>query len=61
MAILNSVPGVSESLSRRATPPNIQSVIEDTAIPFRIATTAWPSSCSRIDPKKRTALATAST
>ncbi len=39
-AILNSVAGVSESLSRRATPPNIQSVIEETSIPFRAATKA---------------------
>ena len=33
IAILNSVAGVSESLSRRATPPNIQSVIEETLDP----------------------------
>ena len=30
-------------------------------IPFRIATQAWPSSCSRIERKKRSALRTAST
>ena len=29
-------------------------------IPLRIATTAWPSSCSRIEAKKASALATAS-
>ncbi len=29
-------------------------------IPLRLAAKAWPSSCSRIEPKKPTALSTAS-
>jgi hypothetical protein len=40
IAILNSVPGLSESRCRRATPPNIHSVIPAIPIPFRIATIA---------------------
>ena len=59
IAILNSVPGVSESFSSRAKPPNIHSVIPETPIPCRRATKAWPSSCSRIEAKKSAALATA--
>ena len=61
IAILNSVPGVSESFSSRAKPPNIHRVIAETPMLCRLATKAWPSSCSRMEAKKRTALATAST
>ena len=60
IAILNSVPGVSESFSSRAKPPNNHSVIAETPMLWRLATKAWPSSWSRIEPKKSTALATAS-
>ena len=60
IAILNSVPGESESLVIRATPPNIHRVMSEMPIPRRMATKAWPSSCSRIEPKKASALATAS-
>ena len=60
IAILNSVPGVSESFSRRAKPPNIQSVIPETPMSCRRATKACPSSCRRIEAKKSVALATAS-
>ena len=59
-AILNSVPGVSLSLLIRATPPNSHSVISVIGIPRRFATTAWPSSWSRIDPKNSAADAIAS-
>ena len=37
----------------RATPPNSHSVISAIGIPLRLATNAWPSSCSRIEPKKQ--------
>ncbi len=60
IAILNSVPGESESFSRRAKPPNIHRVIPETPIPWRRATKACPSSCRRIEAKKSAALATAS-
>ena len=59
-AILNSVPGESESLLIRATPPNIHRVMSEMLIPRRMATKAWPNSCSRIEPKKASALARAS-
>ena len=60
IATLNSVPGESESRSSRAMPPNIHSVIPEMPMPARIATTACPSSCRRIEAKKSSALATAS-
>ena len=60
IAILNSVPGESESLVMRATPPNIHSVMSEMPIPRRRATKACPSSCSRIEAKNARALATAS-
>ena len=60
IATLNSLPGVSVSRAIRAMPPNIHSVIPWMPMPFRIATNAWPSSCSRIEPKKSRALITAS-
>ena len=41
------------------TPPNRNSSIPVTSIPSRRAATAWPNSCSRIDPKNNTAAATA--
>ena len=59
-ATLNSVPGESESRVIRAMPPNIQSVMSEMPIPRRMATKAWPSSCSRIEAKKASALASAS-
>ena len=60
-AIRNSAPALSGSRSRAATPPNIQSVIDEMPIPFRWAMTAWPSSWRRIEAKKPKALTTAST
>ena len=60
IATLNSVPGESVSPFIRATPPNSHSVIEVIGIPLRTATTACPSSCRRIEAKKRSAEATAS-
>ena len=60
IATLNSVPGPSASRSIWATPPKIQSRIVLMPIPFLSATIAWPNSWSRIEPKKPTALATAS-
>jgi hypothetical protein len=42
-------------------PPKIQSWMPVIPIPLRLAATAWPSSCNRIEPKKPTALSTAST
>ena len=59
-AIRNSTPGESESLLSFATPPNIHRSMPSIAIPFRIATHACPSSCSRIERKNRSALMTAS-
>jgi hypothetical protein len=59
-ATFSSVPGLSASRSIRAMPPKIQSWIELIPIPLRRATTACPSSCSRIEPKKPTAVSTAS-
>ena len=59
-ATLNSVPGESVSRVIRAMPPNSHRVMSEIGIPRRTATTAWPSSCSRIEAKKRSALATAS-
>ena len=53
-------PALSASRSIRAMPPKIQSWIELIPIPLRRATTAWPSSCRRIEPKKPAALSTAS-
>ena len=55
-----STPGESASRSIRAMPPKIQSWIELIPIPLRRATTAWPSSCRRIEPKKPAAVSTAS-
>ena len=60
-ATFSSVLGLSASRSIRAMPPKIQSWMLVIPIPLRCATTAWPSSCSRIEPKKPTALRTAST
>ena len=58
--IRNSWPGVSVSRSIRAMPPNIQRSMPTMGMPLRIATTAWPSSCRRIERKNSSALATAS-
>ena len=60
IATLNSVPGLSDSRSMRATPPKIQSWMLEMPIPLRIATTAWPSSWRTIAAKKARVLATAS-
>ena len=43
-----------------AIPPNSHRSMPAIAIPLRIATTAWPSSCSRIERKKSSALTVAS-
>jgi hypothetical protein len=45
----------------RATPPKSHRVISEIWIPLRTATTAWPSSCSRIEAKNESALTTART
>ena len=60
-ATRNSTPGESDSRPSFATPPNIHRSMPTIGIPLRIATHAWPSSCSRIDRKNRSALRTAST
>ena len=60
-ATRNSTPGDVDSRPSFATPPNIHRSMPRIGIPFRIATQAWPSSCSRIERKKRSALRTAST
>ena len=59
-ATLNSAPG--ESLSRviRATPPNSHSVIPEIGIPLR-ADDGVAQPCRRIEPKKPSAVTTAST
>ncbi len=44
-----------------ATPPKSQSTMPSISIPSRLATTAWPSSWSSSDPKKRTAATAAIT
>ena len=61
IATLNSVAGLSDSRSMRATPPKIQSWMLLMPIPLRIATNAWPSSWRTIEPKKPKALITART
>ena len=60
-ATRNSAPGDSVSRFIFITPPNRNSSIPDTSMPSRRAATAWPSSCSRIEPKNSTAAATATT
>ena len=60
IATRNSTPGESVSRSSFATPPNIHRSMPEIGIPLRIATTAWPSSWSRIDRKNSSALAVAS-
>ena len=60
-AIRNSTPAESLSRPSFATPPNIHRSIPRIGMPFRIATTAWPSSWSRIERKNSSALITAST
>ena len=56
MATRNSTPGESVSRSSFATPPNSHRSMPEIGMPFRIATTAWPSSCSRIEAKKSSAV-----
>ena len=60
IATSNSVAGLSDSRSMRATPPKIQSWMLEIPIPLRRAAKAWPSSCRRIAPKKPSVLAIAS-
>ncbi len=59
-ATFSSVPGESASRSIRAIPPKIQSWMLEMPMPLRIATTACPNSCRRIEPKKPTALSSES-
>ena len=59
IAIRNSWPGERVSLLIFITPPKKKRSIPLTSIPSRRAATAWPSSCSRIEPKKPNAAATA--
>jgi hypothetical protein len=59
-ATRNSTPGESVSRPSLATPPNIHRSMPSTGMPLRIATIAWPSSCSRIARKNSSADATAS-
>ena len=58
-ATRNSWPGDRVSLFIFITPPKKNRSMPLTPMPSRRATTAWPSSCSRIDPKKPKAAATA--
>ena len=60
-ATRNSTPGESVSRPSFATPPNIHRSMPRIGIPFRVATGACPSSCSRIDRKNSSALTVAST
>ena len=55
-ATLNSTPGDCVSRDIFATPPNSHRSIPAIEMPLRIATTAWPSSCRRIDRKNRSVL-----
>ncbi len=50
-AIRSSSPAVVGSRRSRATPPSSQRVMPSTSMPARRATTEWPSSWARIDPK----------
>src|SRR5215212_7726610 len=59
-ATRNSTPGDSVSRPSLATPPNIQRSMPRIGMPLRIATTACPSSCSRIVRKNSSAEMTAS-
>ena len=61
IATRNSCPGVRVSPRMRATPPNSQRSIPAMPMPFRIATTACPSSWSTTERKNRSALTVAST
>ena len=60
-ATRNSTPAESASFPSFATPPNSHRSMPRIGIPFRMATHAWPSSCSRIERKNSSALSTAST
>src|SRR5688500_3166800 len=55
IAIRNSVRGSFDSPVRFETPPNRNSVIEWTAMPRRIATSEWASSCTSTDVNSRIA------
>ena len=50
-AIRNSVRPSRGSLASRATPPKMNRVMDSMAIPLRMATREWPSSCRRTDAK----------
>ncbi len=52
IAMRNSAPAEGNMPRKRATPPNSQSVMPSICMPSRPAWSAWPSSCSRIEPKK---------
>ena len=56
IATLNSSPGDCVSRPSFATPPNSHRLMPSIGIPFRMATQAWPSSCSRIERKNSSAL-----
>ena len=58
-ATLNSSPGVSESRVSFATPPNSHRSMPAVPMPWRRATSAWPSSCSRSETKNSSVAATA--
>ena len=58
-ATRNSAPGESVSRFIFITPPNRNRSIPATSIPSRRAANAWPSSCSRIEPKNRADAASA--
>ena len=59
-ATRNSTPGDCVSRDIFAMPPNSHRSMPAIAMPLRIATTACPSSCSRIDRKNSSALTVAS-
>ncbi len=61
IATLNSSPGVCESRVSLATPPKSQRSMPEVPIPSRRAISAWPSSWSRSEAKKKMAAATAVT
>ena len=58
-ATRNSWPGVEVSRLIFITPPKKKRSMPATSIPSRRAASAWPSSCSRIEPKKPKAVRTA--
>src|SRR5688572_16834444 len=55
----SSAPAEGNMPLKRATPPKSQSVMPSISMPSRWACSAWPSSCRRIETKKRMAAAIA--